>query len=389
VALVPARAGSKSIPKKNIAPLAGHPLLYWAVRACAQSGRVDRTFVSSDSAEIRAVVSGLALPVVEAVDRGPETATDTASTESVMLEFAEQHAFQHMLLVQATSPLLRPGDVRGAIDAYLGSGADSLLSVVRTKRFFWRQRKDGFVEPVNYDPQNRPRRQDWAGQLVENGAMYLTSRERLLETRCRLSGRTLAYEMPEQTYYELDEPSDWRIVEQLLQAPAADRGPVAEAARRLRLLCVDVDGTLTDAGMYYSGDGEALKKFNTRDAMGLSLVRDLGIEVALVTTEETPIVAARARKLRIEEAHVGVKDKVGLLTRLLERRGCTWSETGFVGDDLNDLPALQKAGFSACPADAAGEVRQAVQYVCARPGGHGAVREVCDLIRSHRPPSAE
>jgi N-acylneuraminate cytidylyltransferase len=155
---------------------------------------------------------------------------------------------------------------------------------------------------------------------------------------------------------------------------------LARAAAATRVFCVDVDGTLTDGGMYYTDAGEAMKRFNTRDAMGMGRLRERGIQLAIVTSEDSPIVLARARKLNIPHVFVGVKDKVGVLEGLLKDLGFTWEQLAYVGDDLNDLPVIRKAGFSACPADAAPEVARSATYVCKARGGHGAVREVCNLI---------
>jgi YrbI family 3-deoxy-D-manno-octulosonate 8-phosphate phosphatase len=378
---IPARGGSQSIPLKNIALLAGRPLIYWVTKACSDSALVEETFVASDSVDIRNCVQGLQLPRVQAIGRSEASATDVASSESALLEFAEGHASEHIALVQATSPLLTGRHVSEAIEKYFASGADSLLTLVRTKRFLWAEHH-GLVQPVNYDPFHRPRRQEWEGQLVENGALYITSRDRLLSTRCRISGRIAGYEMPEETYYEMDEPSDWGIVEGLLLARERANMGLASSVRQLKLLCIDVDGTLTDGGMYYSERGEELKRFNTRDAMGMSRLRSRGIASALVTTENSQIVIARARKIGVEHVHIGINDKQALLEDLLLRLGLAWDQVGYVGDDWNDLAVIQRAGFSACPADAAGEVARRVTYVCQRPGGHGAVREVCDLVEA-------
>jgi YrbI family 3-deoxy-D-manno-octulosonate 8-phosphate phosphatase len=155
-------------------------------------------------------------------------------------------------------------------------------------------------------------------------------------------------------------------------------------AAAVRALAVDVDGTLTDGGIYYSEAGEVLKRFDTRDAFGMNQLRQCGLRLAIITAEDSPIVLARARKLRIEDVYVGVTDKLEVMGRLLEKWGLAWNEIAFVGDDLNDLPVLERAGFAACPADAAPEVVRQVHYVCHRAGGHGAVREVCHFILDAR-----
>lgn len=365
---------------KNIARVAGRPLVYWTAKACSDSRSISQTFVASDDELIRTCVEDLGLPHVTAIDRDPSTATDEATTESALLEFAEKHDFDHCLLVQPTSPLLTSSDIDGAIEQYIASGADSLVSVVRTKRFFW-EGEGKFVKPENYDPVRRPRRQDWGGQLVENGAMYMTSRNQLLKTRCRISGKIVAYEMPEETYLEVDEKDQWSIMEQLLLNRQRGREAFIPKPKALKLFAVDVDGTLTDGGMYYSPEGEVMKRFDTRDAFGMNLLRKGGIVLALTTAEDSPIVLARARKLCIEHVYIDVKDKVALFEELLADLGLSWKNLAYVGDDLNDLAVLERCGFSACPHDATEAVRRAVNYVCRNPGGHGAVREVCDLIR--------
>ncbi|MCC5808506.1 MAG: acylneuraminate cytidylyltransferase family protein, partial [Opitutales bacterium] len=216
-ALLPLRGGSKSIPRKNLKPLAGRPLFHWtALAACAAEG-IDEVHIATDDAEIADSARALGHPKIRIFERSAATATDTASTESVMLEFAEQVDFNRLVLIQATSPLLRAEELDGGLAKLLEAGADSLLSVVRQKRFFWREGATGVAVPVNYDPANRPRRQDFDGQFVENGAFYVSSRSGLLQSRCRLHGRIAVYEMPEETYVELDEPVDWAFVERLMR----------------------------------------------------------------------------------------------------------------------------------------------------------------------------
>jgi N-acylneuraminate cytidylyltransferase len=148
----------------------------------------------------------------------------------------------------------------------------------------------------------------------------------------------------------------------------------------VRLLCVDVDGVLTDAGMYYGPDGEVLKKFNTRDGMGLARVREAGIAVAIISGEDSAIVHARAAKLQIDEVLCGAADKLGAVSELCSRHGLELSDVAFVGDDLNDLSALERVGLACAVADAAEPVVAAAHYVTRRRGGDGAVREVCELL---------
>ena len=215
VVFIPVRGGSKSIPLKNIKTFCGKPLIYWTAKAANDSPKVDAVYIATDSEKISSTVKSFDFPKVEVIGRSASTAQDTASTESAMLEFAESFSFENVVLVQATSPLLSVEDLNGGIEKFVGGNYDSVLSVVRQKRFIWREVADASIA-VNYNPLQRPRRQDWAGYLVENGAFYITSRENLLRSKCRVSGRIALYEMSEDTYFEIDEPSDWIIMEQLL-----------------------------------------------------------------------------------------------------------------------------------------------------------------------------
>jgi 3-deoxy-D-manno-octulosonate 8-phosphate phosphatase (KDO 8-P phosphatase) len=154
----------------------------------------------------------------------------------------------------------------------------------------------------------------------------------------------------------------------------------ARVLKGIRLFATDVDGVLTDAGMYYSESGDELKKFNTRDGMGIKLLQRAGLITALVTQEATKLVARRGEKLAIPEVHQGVMDKLPVLREMAARQGMTLAEVAYMGDDINDLQALRAVGFSAAPADALPAVRKAVTYVCRAKGGEGAVREVAEMI---------
>ncbi len=148
----------------------------------------------------------------------------------------------------------------------------------------------------------------------------------------------------------------------------------------LKLFATDVDGVLTDSGMYYGESGEELKKFNTRDGMGLKLLQEKGVVVAIITAEHTKIVARRAKKLKITHLFQGVKDKKAVLTALSEKLRIPFQQMAYMGDDVNDLEALKGVGYAAAPEDCVDQVRQVVHYVCQKNGGEGAVREVIDMI---------
>lgn len=165
------------------------------------------------------------------------------------------------------------------------------------------------------------------------------------------------------------------------------RRPSHRVLQRIRLFATDVDGVLTDAGMYYSESGDEWKKFNTRDGMGIKLLQKAGLITAIVTQERTRLVARRAEKLAIPELHQGVMDKLSVIRDMAMRHGLSLRQVAYIGDDVNDSEALQAVGFSAAPADGLPQVLDVVDYVCRRKGGEGAVRELAELIlSSHNKP---
>ena len=216
IAFIPVRGGSKSIPLKNIKILARKPLVYWTALAANNAICIDKVVIATDSKEIKETIKTFNLSKIEIYDRKLENAQDTSSTESVMLEYIETTKLNNddrFFLIQATSPLLKSKHIDEMYQKYLENNADSALSCVRTKRFFW----DEAGKALNYDYRNRPRRQDFNGLMMENGACYINSVYNILRDKNRLSGNISVYEMPEYTSYEIDEPDDFLIIEKIME----------------------------------------------------------------------------------------------------------------------------------------------------------------------------
>jgi 3-deoxy-D-manno-octulosonate 8-phosphate phosphatase (KDO 8-P phosphatase) len=152
---------------------------------------------------------------------------------------------------------------------------------------------------------------------------------------------------------------------------------------RIKLLATDVDGVLTDGGMYFGVDGQMMKRFCVKDGQGMALLRDAGVRLAFITADTSEICRARGEKLRVHDVCIGVRDKAQALGEIMAREGLTKDEVVYMGDDLPDLCLLPLVGAFAAPADAAGEVVAAAHYVTKNRGGYGAMREVCDAIRAH------
>lgn len=377
-AFIPVRGGSKSIPLKNIREFCGKPLVYWNIAALQAAGLVDKIVVATDSDDIEATVRSFGFDKVEIYRRSAENASDTASTESVMLEYihaarlSEETVF---MLVQATSPLTQTIHFQEALQLYSEGNYDSLLTCVVNKRFFWN--KNG--TPRNYDYRNRPRRQNFEGELMENGAFYINTVKNILQSGNRLSGKIGIYEMPEYTAIEIDEPDDWTMLENLMRKHVL----ITQPLRKVKLFLTDVDGVLTDGGMYYSETGDELKKFNTRDGMGFHLLREAGIKSGIITTENTQIVERRAAKLKVDYVYQG-KNTGGKLQTALEicrKEGITLAEAAYIGDDINCYDLLCEVGMAACPADAVDKIKTIPNIrILRKKGGEGVVREFIEII---------
>lgn len=152
--------------------------------------------------------------------------------------------------------------------------------------------------------------------------------------------------------------------------------------KSVKMLILDVDGVLTDGAMYYSSNGDEIKKFHTHDGMGIALLQNSGYKVAIISKEDSDITARRAKKLKIKDCFIGVINKVACAEKLLKKYSLGWEEVCFMGDDVNDMELLKKAGFSACPADAQDIVKKTVDQVVSKSGGNGAVREISNLLLS-------
>lgn len=380
-AFIPVRGGSKSIPLKNIKHLCGKPLVCWNIEALEACPQVDEVIVATDSDEIWKTVASKNYKKTTLYRRSAENACDTASTESVMLEYIKYANLPEndvFMLVQATSPLTESVHFSDALEQYALGEYDSMLTCVRNYRFFWNE--DG--SSMNYDYMNRPRRQNFSGMLMENGAFYINTVGRILSNGNRLGGKIGIYEMPEYTATEIDEPDDWMILEKMMRKYKSEFLTQTDKPT-IKLFVSDIDGTLTDGGMYYSENGDELKKFNTRDGMGFGMLREAGIKTAIVTSEERELNRRRAEKLKVDFLVQGKREggKVAAVAEIVNKLGISMREVAYIGDDVNCIDLLSSVGYAACPADACAKVKEIQGIsVMSRKGGEGCVRELIDRL---------
>lgn len=376
IAFIPVRGGSKSIPLKNIKDFAGKPLVYWSINAASECKLIDEVVVASDSAEIIDTVKSFSFDKVTIYEREPENAQDNSSTESVMFEYINNEEIDSdniFVLIQATSPLICSTDLANGITLFESKIYDSILSCVRTKRFFWQENGN----PLNYNFKDRPRRQDFAGTLMENGAFYINSVENILSSNNRLTGNIGIIEMPEHTSIELDEPQDWALAEKIKYKL------MNRKKQKIKLFLSDVDGVLTDAGMYYSENGDEQKKFNTHDGMAFELLRNSDIKTGIITSENTNLVARRAKKLKVDFLYQGMagKNKLSVAREICAKLNISLDEVAYIGDDVNCYEILTHVGCVACPSDAVNQIKSIPNInIMTTKGGKGCVREFVDLI---------
>ena len=217
VAIIPARGGSKGVPRKNIRPLADQPLIAYSIQDALEAKGVDRVFVSTDDAEISEISKNYG---AEAIHRPAELANDTASSEAALIHAVSEIenldiGLDNIVFLQCTSPIRTGSDIDQALETLQAKQADSLLSVSPNHRFLWEE-KEGVAHPINYDYRHRPRRQDMSPQYVENGSIYLFKPWVLKEYKNRLGGKIALYVMSEEAALEIDSTTDFKVIEAIV-----------------------------------------------------------------------------------------------------------------------------------------------------------------------------
>jgi len=382
VAIIPARGGSKGLPRKNVLPLMGKPVISYIIEAAQLSEYINKVIVSTDDPEIAHASRSYGAQVIE---RPTEISGDSASSESALLhvlhylEKTESYKPDLIVFLQCTSPLTQPEDIDGTISMLLLNQADTALTVSENYSFLWRNDSNANAVGVNHDKTQRLPRQQRQPDFIETGAIYVMNAKGFFEAKHRFFGKTVMYEVPKERCFEIDDAKDFKIIESIMDTQSMHFS-LCDRAQKIKLVICDVDGVLTDGGMFYSEIGDELKKFNTRDGIGLELLRESGILTAIMTKENTALVERRAKKLKIDYLYQGIFDKGKALFELAGAAGVTLESICYVGDEINDIEALRKVGLACCPADACDAVREICHHRLAMRGGEGCIRELAELI---------
>ena len=398
LAVIPARGGSKGIPRKNVLPLAGKPLIAYNIEQAFLSHLVTRVVVSTDDAEIGAVARQFG---AEVVWRPAEISGDTASSEAALLHVLEYlettEAYQPDLLVflQCTSPLTLAQDIDGTIQALLDQGADTSLAVTPFHYFLW-QSREGDAVGINHDKAVRLLRQQREPQYLETGAVYVMKAPGFRSAGHRFFGCTAMYVIPPERRLEIDDPVDFDVAQVLLSQQHARQvvegrggrtsipaGPAPAKPEPLPqpvgALILDFDGVFTDNRVLVMQDGREAVWCSRADGWGIARLKQAGVPILILSTETNPVVQARADKLGLPCLQ-GQRVKWDALAPWLADQGIDPGHVVYVGNDVNDLDCMQHVGCAVAVADSAPEVLQAADLILAQCGGNGAIREICDRI---------
>ena len=395
LALIPARGGSKGIPRKNIRLFAGHPLIAYSIAAGLQAETVTRVIVSTDDEEIAAIAReyGAEVPFLRPAHLALDDTPDYPVFLHALRWLEEREGYRPDIIVQLrpTSPI-RPRDLvdRGVRLLLEHPEADSVRAVVPSGQNpfkMWRIEDDGYMRPLLSvegipEPYNTPR-QRLPQTFWQTGHLDVMWHRTLLE-KGSMTGRRILPLLVEPRYtVDLDNPWDWERAEWTALHRDLDmvwpgRRP-RPMPQRVDLLVLDFDGVFTDNRVWVDETGREAVMAHRGDGMGLEMLRQAGIRAVVLSKETNPVVAARCRKLNLP-VWQGVEDKAALLRRLLEEWQVDPRFTVYLGNDVNDIPCFSLVGWAVVVADAHPQAKRAADKVLRTPGGYGAIRELVDLI---------
>jgi YrbI family 3-deoxy-D-manno-octulosonate 8-phosphate phosphatase len=402
LALIPARGGSKGIPRKNIRSFAGFPLIAWSIAAGLQSRSISRVIVSTDDEEIAGVARqyGAEVPFLRPRELAQDRTTDLPVFEHALKWLEDIEAYKPSIVVQLrpTSPI-RPMDcVDSAIRLLVEhENADSVRGVVPAGQNPYKMwRFNGYDRPMNplltvdgiAEPYNAPRQ-------VLPPAYWQTGHIDAIRTSTITRKHTLTgnvvYPLVIDPRYtvDIDTLADWQKYEALVYGGLEMVMPADKLRRSLpdkvELIVCDFDGVLTDNRVWTDQDGMEMVAASRSDGLRITELRETGMDVLILSSEANPTVAARAKKMGVEAVQgIGLQEKGRALREILEQKNVKPENVVYIGNDLNDLPCFEIAGWSVAVADAYPQVVRAADYVLSKPGGYGAFRELCDLILKNR-----
>jgi YrbI family 3-deoxy-D-manno-octulosonate 8-phosphate phosphatase len=399
LALIPARGGSKGIPRKNIKPFAGYPLVAWSIAAGLQANSVSRVIVSTDDEEIAAVARqyGAETPFLRPPEYAQDRTPDLPAFEHALKWLEDIEGYKPDIIVQLrpTSPLRSRDMIDSAVKILVENpDADSVRGVVPSgQNPFKMWRFQGYDKPMKpllevegiAEPYNAPR-QILPPTYWQTGHIDAI-RTKTITRKNSLTGDVVYPLVIDPRYtVDIDTPVDWAKYEALVYQGGLDLVTPDTRQRRgmpkkFEMIIFDFDGVFTDNRVWTDQDGREMVAASRSDSLKFGVLREKGIEVMILSSEPNPVVAARAKKMGVEVMHgVGIQEKGRVMREVLEKKNVKADNVVYVGNDINDLPCFEIAGWSVAVPDAYPEVLQAADFVLSKPGGYGAVRELCEII---------
>ncbi|MCC7119762.1 MAG: acylneuraminate cytidylyltransferase [Anaerolineales bacterium] len=397
LALIPARGGSKGIPRKNVRLFAGYPLIAWSIAAAKKSSMVTRVIVSTDDQEIAAVARewGAEVPFLRPAELAQDKTTDLPVFEHALKWLEEVEGYHPEIVVQLrpTSPIRPKSMVDDAIRIlYSHADADCVRGVVAAgQNPFKMWRFAGEDQPLHplltvegiKEPYNAPR-QILPPVYWQTGHIDAIRTSTISQKKSLTGDVIYPLTIDPQYTVDIDTLSDWVKYEAVIYSglevvsPAPPKRQLSEV---IKLIVCDFDGVVTDNSVITDQDGRESVLASRSDSMHIQTLKERGVDLMILSSEPNAVVQARAKKMGVEALHgVGMQAKGSALREILQKKNIQAENVVYVGNDLNDLPCFEIAGWNVAVADAYPEVLRAADYVLSKPGGHGAIRELCELI---------
>ncbi len=401
LAIIPARGGSKGIPRKNIKPFAGYPLIAYSIAAGLQSELTTRVIVSTDDEEIAAVARkwGAQTPFLRPAEFAADNTLDLPVFQHALKWLKEHEGYVPDVVVQLrpTSPARPVGMVDEAIRLLLDHPeADSVRGVVpadENPHKMWRVDTEtglmhGLLKVEGIDePYNAPR-QKLPPVYWQTGHIDAIRPERTFMAGDSMSGKNIMPLFLDPSYtIDIDTPFDWMRYEWLVTHADLNMVWPGKARRgipkKVDLVVMDFDGVMTDDCVIVDQNGIESVRCSRADGMGIRLLRESGMKIIVLSTERNPVVMTRCKKLNLECIH-GVLKKGDILANYLKEKEIDPQNVIYIGNDINDLPCFPLVGCAVVPADANPEVKKEADLVLVHNGGEGAVRELCDMLLQNK-----
>ena len=377
ILIIPARGGSKGIPRKNLKTVNGISLIERSLRTALRS-KVDQVIVSTDDEEISKLARkyGAIIHI-----RSLENSGDNASTESVILEvidiFQNNWPSESVIgFTQATSPFVSPATIIECFE--LAEKGYSSFSAKSFHGFTW-EKLDTW-KPINHPLEFRPRRQDLNEKVVETGAIYCFPLKQFKEKKYRFCSEPKPVMVNSITGLEIDDFPELELAN-LLATQYEIMDVDFKNIRLPKIIFTDFDGCLTDDKVKINIFGRESVKVNRKDGLAIKRLKDLGIKVVIATSETNEVVETRAKKMKIEALR-GLLNKKESISTYLEKASLSWDDAWYLGNDVNDLEPMQKVAFSLCPLDASVEVFKITDVVLSTRGGEGVLAEIASRLES-------